>query len=165
MADLIIKNNINIIIGCTGKNILSENEIENINKKINYNLFLISMSSSDREFDSLYFRENQINLSPHTDIQKGNAILVNNGFPITFKGNAYESTPKQIENTMVLLYKSVLLASVLNPDTENKFIDIDLKSKLPKDKDQIKVELLKYSESEQTGKRLSTFKITIPKFV
>ena len=165
IVDVIIRNRINLVVGCVGKYILSKNQLEHINKNIIDKLFLISMSSSDREFDSLYFRNNQINIGPHTDIQKDNIILINNGFPITFRGNAFESTPQEIENTISLLYKSVLSASILSFDTEKKFIDIDLKSKIQKNKEQIKVEILKYSQSEQTGKRISTFKITIPKFV
>ncbi|MEK9184945.1 MAG: hypothetical protein AAB866_02145, partial [Patescibacteria group bacterium] len=44
----------------------------------------------------------------HSDVNYKNFVFVNNGFPITFKGNEYESTPIEIEKTIALLMGSVL---------------------------------------------------------
>lgn len=162
IIDLILQNNINIVIGATGKNILDSRQIEPLNEKLKDKLFLISMSSTDREFETSYFRKNKINLGIHTDILQGNIVLVNNGFPVTFKGNAFESTPREIEKTIGLLYRSVLESATTNQRI-NGFIDVPKKSK-PKTRNNMKVNLLQYSESV-TGKRLATFTLRIPKFI
>lgn len=111
--DLIIDNNINIVVGATGSNILVPSDMEKMNKLLKNNLYLVSMSSSDREFPAVYIRENGMtNNGIHDDIVCGSVVLVNNGFPVTFKGNVFESLPEEIERTIGLLYGSVLQAGI-----------------------------------------------------
>ena len=82
------------------------------------------MSSSDREFPSAFLRqESPQDALTHSDAQWKNIVLVNNGFPITFKGKRYESTPLEIERTIALLYGSALYAS-LNTVGENGFVEV-----------------------------------------
>lgn len=92
-----------IIIGATGVNILSKDEIEKI--ALDKPLHLISISSSDREFSVAPFRNNA---EIHEDVVYKNITFVNNGFPLTFKGNRYELTPIEIEKTICLLGGSIL---------------------------------------------------------
>lgn len=94
----------NIIIGATGTSILSKEDIESIVS--DDFIFLISASSSDREFPVAYFRNN--NKAVHDDIYYKNLIFVNNGFPFSFMGNRYEMTPMEIEKTICLLIGSVM---------------------------------------------------------
>ena len=124
ISDLIIKNNINILIGATGSNILSELQISELEKNINTNLYLISMSSADREFPASYMRKfGKLDVNIHGDSVWKKMILINNGFPITFKGRRYESTPQEIEKTVALLYGSVLYA-ISEPVHGSGLIDV-----------------------------------------
>ncbi|MFA7193316.1 MAG: hypothetical protein WC087_00130 [Candidatus Paceibacterota bacterium] len=124
LLDLIQDNNINLIIGVTGSNILDESTLQNIKKSINHNLYLISMSSSDREFPAVYMRKNVSGLNGiHADIKWDNIVLINNGFPITFKGNRYESTPQEIERTIALLLGSVMEAAITD-EIKSGFLDV-----------------------------------------
>lgn len=124
VVDLVKENNINIIIGVTGTNIITEEQIKRLNKITSKKLYLISMSSSDREFSSVFLRqESHQNVPTHSDVEWKNIVLVNNGFPITFKGKRYESTPIEIERTIALLYGSVLYAS-LNTISTNGFVEV-----------------------------------------
>ena len=111
LIDLIKNNKINIVVGATGTNILDEEQLRQINQSLASHLYLISMSSSDREFPTSYFRKNAAKtINIHSDIIWNNTTLINNGFPLTFKGNRYESTPEEIERTIGLLYGSALEA-------------------------------------------------------
>ncbi len=123
LIELIKKNNVNIIIGATGSNILNESQINSLNEKLNDSIYLISMSSSDREFPASYIRKNHIIKSAHDDITFNSIILINNGFPITFKGNSYESPPQEIELTIALLLGSILESST-SEYKENIFLDV-----------------------------------------
>lgn len=83
------------------------------------------MSSADREFPAVYVREKANSFSGvHSDVIWENIILVNNGFPITFKGNVYESTPKEIEKTIGLLLGSTLESVFSSEALSNGFIDV-----------------------------------------
>lgn len=93
-----------IVIGATGSSILSGDEIEQLPH--DKNLHFISISSSDREFPVGHFRDAYTDI--HADVQYKNIIFVNNGFPVTFKGNRLEATPVEIEKTMCLLGGSVI---------------------------------------------------------
>jgi S-adenosylhomocysteine hydrolase len=124
VLDLVKENSINIIIGVTGTNHITEAQVKKLSEIISDKLYLISMSSSDREFPSAFLRqESPQNSLIHSDAQWKNIILVNNGFPITFKGKRYESTPIEIERTIALLYGSALYAS-LNTIGEKGFVEV-----------------------------------------
>lgn len=107
LLSVIHTKNPDVIIGATGSSILSAEDIEN--SLSNKRLHLISVSSSDREFPVAHFRKNT---DIHTDVQYKNVTFVNNGFPITFKGNRLEGTPTEMEKTMCLLGGSVIDAVV-----------------------------------------------------
>ncbi|MBC7982035.1 hypothetical protein H7X65_03080 [Candidatus Parcubacteria bacterium] len=125
ILDLITENNINIIIGVTGSSILNEIEIEEIKNVLTDKLYLISMSSADREFPAIHIRERGISSGTiHEDVVWGNLVLVNNGFPITFKGNTFEATPEEIETTVAQLYGSVLEAVANDNLHTNGFIGL-----------------------------------------
>lgn len=123
LVDLIIDQKINVVIGVTGVNVLSEQMIEKIQDQIDYNLYLISMSSSDREFPAVYIRKGFNSEEIHADVTMGKVILINNGFPITFKGMRFESTPQEIERTIALLFGSVVDA-VINTRQETGFVNL-----------------------------------------
>lgn len=109
----------NVIIGATGSNILSKSDIEQITS--NNPLYLISVSSSDREFPVASFRNgNEL----HNDVSFKNIIFVNNGFPITFKGNRNELAPIEIEKTICLLGGSVCCGVVNEVEKRAGLVDV-----------------------------------------
>lgn len=123
LFEFIKESNINVVIGATGSSILNESQVELLNETLDYSLYFISMSSSDREFPASYIRTNSSQKSVHSDIIFNKIILVNNGFPITFKGNVYESSPQEIELTITLLLGSILEAST-SQYKENIFLSV-----------------------------------------
>jgi S-adenosylhomocysteine hydrolase len=108
-----------LVIGATGTAILEESDLVYLENEHVYHF--ISVSSSDREFPVVPFRKNK---NVHNDVKHENFVFVNNGFPITFKGNRYESTPMEIEKTIGLLMGSVLHGIVRGFDNQNGIIDI-----------------------------------------
>jgi hypothetical protein len=125
LIDLIKNNNVNVVVGITGSNILNEIQLQEIKDGLSNKLFFVSMSSADREFPAVYMRENgTVSAEIHGDVVWENLILINNGFPITFKGNRYESTPQEIERTIGLLYGSTLEAITNSEIKQLGFIDV-----------------------------------------
>ena len=108
----------NIIIGATGASVLNGEDLKILEGEHVYHF--ISVSSSDREFPVVSFRKNE---EIHSDVKYKNFVFVNNGFPITFKGNKYESTPIEIEKTIALLMGSVL-SGVVRKSYERGFVDV-----------------------------------------
>lgn len=96
-------NKVDVVIGATGTMLFNASDLDEI--KGGHVCHLISVSSSDREFPVTHFRKHE---NVHEDVKYKNFIFVNNGFPINFKGNKYESTPVEIEKTIALLLGSVL---------------------------------------------------------
>lgn len=92
-----------IVVGATGSSIITEKDLESMLSS--HTFHFISVSSSDREFPVASFRKDD---SVHTDVRYKNFVFVNNGFPITFRGNRYELTPLEIEKTVCLLSGSIL---------------------------------------------------------
>lgn len=92
-----------VVIGATGNNILNKEDIQKFITE--RKLYLISVSSSDREFPVSTFRAKQ---GIHDDVLYNNIIFVNNGFPISFKGNRFELTALEFEKTLCLLTGSIL---------------------------------------------------------
>lgn len=93
----------NVIIGATGTSILTQEDVRVL--ELTHRLFLISASSSDREFPVAPFRSRE---NIHDDVVYKKIIFVNNGFPFSFMGNRYEMTPIEIENTICLLTGAVM---------------------------------------------------------
>jgi hypothetical protein len=114
----------NIIIGATGTSVISQKDIEIMNS-LSYPIYLVSVSSSDREFPVAAYRKDK-DLRIHSDVNYGNIIFVNNGFPLNFKGNRHKEGTETIERTICLLLGSVLyLASDQNSaDLTKGFIDV-----------------------------------------
>ncbi|HEC94219.1 MAG TPA: hypothetical protein ENI56_02520 [Candidatus Kaiserbacteria bacterium] len=106
LMEKIIELKPNIIIGATGIKAISEEYIEYLNS-LNYPIYLVSVSSSDREFPVASYRKG-ISLNIHSDVIYGNIVFVNNGFPINFESSYYKGGVKRIERTICLLLGSVL---------------------------------------------------------
>lgn len=92
-----------ITIGATGTALFDSLDLDQLDKDHRYHF--ISASSSDREFPVVPFRKDG---EIHGDVIHKNFVFVNNGFPINFKGNRFESTPEEIEKTIALLMGSVM---------------------------------------------------------
>lgn len=91
-----------VIIGSSGVNVISEKDLPTLHPEVS----LISMSSSDREFPAVPFRNFWGGL--HEDYKLEGRTLVNAGFPITFDGKRHAMPPQQIELTIGLLMVRVL---------------------------------------------------------
>lgn len=108
-----------IVVGATGSNIITEKDLEFLIS--NHIFHFVSVSSSDREFPVTSFRKNN---GIHADISYKNFIFVNNGFPITFKGNRIESTPIEMEKTMCLLGGSIAYGVVNNISSMKGLVEV-----------------------------------------
>ncbi|HRH24362.1 MAG TPA: hypothetical protein PK109_02115 [Candidatus Paceibacterota bacterium] len=108
-----------IVIGATGSNILTPEEMEKIS--VDSAVHFISVSSSDREFPVVAYREGQ--MPAHGDVRYKNFTFVNNGFPITFKGYKNEAYPKEMEKTMSLLSGAVMHGATAST-LQNGLIDL-----------------------------------------
>lgn len=106
------------IIGATGNNIITKEELEALT--LQEKTYLISASSSDREFPVVSFRSSE---KTHDDVIYKNFVFVNNGFPFSFMGNRYELTPVDMEKTICLLGGS-LMHGVTKGITGDGLIDI-----------------------------------------
>lgn len=117
----------NIIIGTTGTTSISGDDIEYLNS-LRYPIYLVSASSSDREFSATSYRKkSESNI--HSDIRFDNIVFVNNGFPINFEINRPKEGIEWIERTICLILGSVLyLASIKKPSILRVgFIDVPKK--------------------------------------
>lgn len=108
-----------LVIGATGATLFSAQDLDKLDSEHVY--YFISVSSSDREFPVVPFRKNS---QVHDDVGYKNFVFVNNGFPITFKGNRYEGTPMQIEKTIGLLMGCVLHGLVHGTNKRKGIIEI-----------------------------------------
>lgn len=114
----------NFIIGATGVTIISNEDVTILNS-LGYQIHLVSVSSSDREFSIVAYRDGS-NLKIHSDVIYENVTFLNNGFPINFKGNRNEGAVSGIERTICLLLGSVLYWASLDNLNEvpHKFIQV-----------------------------------------
>jgi hypothetical protein len=107
-----------MIIGCTGTTSLPAPKYKLLKK----GCVLLSISSSDREFDAVHMRRK----SPQTtncyeNIQADDVTLLNCGFPVNFDGNENED-PKTIQLTRALIIVSILQGLKKQPN--NGFVDL-----------------------------------------
>lgn len=124
IKDIILDNNINLIIGASGSEIITHSDILELTNHNNKEIIFVSVSSSDREFDIWRLRDLfGISKEIHSDIKYQNVIILNNGFPITFEGNRIECKPEEMEKTIGLLFAGVL-SSILKLDKEKRLLDI-----------------------------------------
>ena len=108
-----------VVVGATGANIISKKDLETLVSE--QTIHFISVSSSDREFEVAPFRSNN---NIHDDVYYKNFVFINNGFPITFKGNRYELTPIEIEKTVCLLGGSVAYGIAEDISTMKGMVDV-----------------------------------------
>ncbi|NGX40135.1 MAG: Adenosylhomocysteinase [Chlamydiae bacterium] len=110
-----------LIIGCVGKTILPREKIESLKPGTT----LISLSSSDREFEIAKLRSKSNKISScHDDFECSNGVKVLNcGFPINFSHEATEVDIEEFELTRSLLSLGILQAIELQ--TEKGFFPIN----------------------------------------
>ena len=123
-----------LIIGCTGKKSILAEQYHLLKKGV----ILMSVSSSDREFDAEKLRKKiQVPLHCHQDICVDNIYLMNCGFPINFDSNFKAIDIDEFQLTRSLLLCAVLQATTnkvdcsgfvnLNENNQKKIIDYYLK--------------------------------------
>lgn len=100
-----------LIIGCTGKTSLGSELHSHLTK----GTALVSVSSSDREFDAVHLRR-QIAESTrcHEDLQINDILLINSGFPVNFDGARENIAPELIQLTIALITAGILNARALS---------------------------------------------------
>ena len=105
LADMIPS--FSLIIGCTGTTSIPFQ----LHSLFASNTTLVSVSSSDREFDAVHLRKNlpEINVC-HKDLLIKDILLVNSGFPVNFDGDRENVDPEFIQLTMGLLTAGILQA-------------------------------------------------------
>lgn len=95
-----------------------------MHKHLKENVMLVSLSSSDREFDTGHLRKNAPKeKNPWNNITCGDVILINNGFPVSFDNNNMD------DSYFFQFTRSLIMSSIhqaLNTDNSVKgFIDLD----------------------------------------
>lgn len=97
-----------VIIGCVGKQVLSKEQI----CLLNPGTTLISLSSSDREFDIVNERTFSAPHSHcHSDFECNNGVMVvNSGFPANFSGDTASVDIPEFELTRGLLISGIIQA-------------------------------------------------------
>ena len=112
------------IIGCTGKTVIP-NQVHN---KLSPGTSLISASSSDREFDSCFFRQQLLeNTDCHSDLILNNILLVNSGFPVNFDGERENIDIEKIQLTIALITAAIIQCKILRPPYKNEIINLNKK--------------------------------------
>ncbi len=99
-----------LIIGCTGTTSVPKN----LHKKIPHGTVLVSVSSSDREFDAVYLRRFLPETSQcHQDLLVDGKLLIRSGFPVNFDGERENIAPERIQLTIALITAGILQAKNL----------------------------------------------------
>ncbi len=95
----------NLIVGCTGKTSIPKEYHQYLSART----ALASASSSDREFDAAFLR-NQIpeTTNCHLDLQINDLLLIRNGFPVNFDGERENIDPNLIQLTIALMTAGIL---------------------------------------------------------
>ncbi|MCB1116624.1 MAG: hypothetical protein KDK71_09155, partial [Chlamydiia bacterium] len=107
-------NEFELIIGCTGKPSLSEDQIKALRK----DTCLVSVSSSDREFRGVFLRKNVDEiLNCHQDVFSKGVYLLNCGFPINFDDAYAEIDIEEFQLTRAILLAGLLQACELGDQT------------------------------------------------
>jgi len=96
-----------LIIGCTGQTTITKE----MHAHVSPGTTLVSVSSSDREFDSVHLRSLvQENSDCHEDLLIEDVFLVNSGFPVNFDGDRENIAPELIQLTIALITAGILKA-------------------------------------------------------
>ena len=106
--------NFDIIIAATGNRIMSHNYYDSLREEA----ILVSVSSSDREFDGVKFRQlSGKKWNTHDDVYYNGLCLLNCGFPINFSGGGRVSVPlMQYQFFIAMLFIGVCEAVLYNKD-------------------------------------------------
>lgn len=100
-----------LVLGCTGSTSIPAVMHPLLKKRC----VLASVSSSDREFDSVYIRKRMpIYSFCHADVDNREVVLLNSGFPINFSGEKNSVQPKKIQLVRALLTLGVLQATQIS---------------------------------------------------
>ena len=106
-----ILSNVDLVFGCSGNTSLPRS----MHRYLKKNVVLASTSSSDREFDIIYIREQIENISTcHDDLHHEGMVILNCGFPINF-GNQYH----RVDGKPFQLIRSLLLAAVMQISSQS----------------------------------------------
>ncbi len=113
--------NFDLIIGCSGVTSLPYSKFRFLKK----NAILVSLSSSDREFDAANFRKfGSKAINCHTTIKKDDIHLVNCGFPINFDKDFDRIDTDDFQLTRSIVLASVCQAQALTP-TNKGWLKLD----------------------------------------
>lgn len=112
----------NMILGCSGRNILP---VLLKNNLLNSKIFLASASSYDLEFDGVFFRKKKPETTCcHTTVYTDQGILINSGFPVNFSGNLKDGIPiRHLQLTLALLLSGAAQQS--HDSSPSKLVDMD----------------------------------------
>src|SRR3989338_6357412 len=117
-----------VIVGCTGNTAISKNNF----KLLKNRTVLITASSSDREFDSVYLRKLvKETHDPHEGIFVKGIYLLNSGFPINFIGKEIEEL-YDIQFTRALMFSALCLANEKTYKKGLVTLDEDIQRKIIK---------------------------------
>ncbi|MBS0605292.1 MAG: hypothetical protein JSS60_09715 [Verrucomicrobia bacterium] len=110
-----------LIIGCTGRTSLTEADHKHLKKGCT----LMSISSSDREFDAISLRKKTAKtVSCFEDVVVDGIKLLNCGFPINFTGQGEKEDLNLIQLTRALIISSIQQASVCQ--SKPGFVDMEM---------------------------------------
>lgn len=111
-----------MIVGCTGKTSVPAG----LHVLLNPGSILVSVSSSDREFDAVAFRrQHPAYLNPFQDIVSNEILLINSGFPVNFDGERENISTEKIQLTLGLIAAAILQAIQLPEDKPNAIFSLD----------------------------------------
>lgn len=112
----------NLIIGCTGRTSISLKQ----HHLLSEDAVLVSVSSSDREFDSVSLRKKIDEQYPcHEDLIIGKQLLVNSGFPVNFDGDRENIDTDKIQLTIALIAAGILQATDLFASAQSGLLPVD----------------------------------------
>lgn len=113
---------VDFVIGCSGACAIKYELYANRKKP----LFLVSFSSSDREFEGHKIRETfPINRTPHKNYSFRNVFLINGGFPINFWGSKNNMRMEKIELTMSLLLGAIYQGLLIEKNDTGGILNLD----------------------------------------
>ncbi len=109
------------LVGCTGVTSIPGK----LHSQLNKNCVLVSVSSSDREFDAVHLRRKSLPISDcHQDMSIDGITLLNAGFPINFFGSRNNISLDSIQLTLALL-TSAIFQGCGNDFLPNEIIPLD----------------------------------------
>ena len=101
--------NFSLIIGCTGKTSIPHQ----FHSFLSPGTVLVSVSSSDREFDAHHLRKRiRETQRCHQDLAIDDLLLINSGFPVNFDGDRENIEPERIQLTIALITAGILQGRV-----------------------------------------------------